>query len=88
MQGPAEPIESPHDERVTRPKLIEHLGELFAVVERAGCPVGEDPKTTCCFQGIALEAGVLIERRDPRIAEKMTDISKVSETIFRLGLRR
>lgn len=33
-QGSAEPVESPHDERVARPELVEDLGEFFSIVER------------------------------------------------------
>ena len=29
-QGSAEPVESPHDERVTGPELVEDLGQFFA----------------------------------------------------------
>jgi hypothetical protein len=32
-QGSAESVESPNDECVTRAKLVEDLGEFFAVVE-------------------------------------------------------
>ena len=58
----AEPVESPYDERVARPELIEDFGEFFAAVERPGCLVGEHPETAGCFEGVALETGVL-ERR-------------------------
>ncbi len=68
---PAEPVEPPHDERVARPQLVENLGEFLAVVECPGRLVGEHAEATDGFQSVALEVGILVERRDTRVAEEM-----------------
>lgn len=47
--------------------MVEQLAEVLAFIERAGGPVGEDALTVGRLEGVSLEPGVLLQRRDPGV---------------------
>ena len=60
-QVPAEPIEAPYDEGVTRAEVVEDLVELGAVVEGAAGLVGPDPDAAGGLEGVGLEMSLLLD---------------------------
>lgn len=70
--GPAEPVESPDNEGVPRPDLVEELVEFGTVLMGSRHGVDEHPVTAGRIQGIDLESRVLVGGGDARVPEEMT----------------
>ena len=55
----AEAVEAPHDERFSRARVLER-----ALGERPTCPIANDPFAAGGLEGVLLERGLMVERRD------------------------
>ena len=59
-EAAGEPVELPYDQRVTRSEAVQALIELWAVLERPGADVLEDPLDAGAAQRVELQRDVLI----------------------------
>jgi hypothetical protein len=80
-QVPPEPVESPHDERVTGPKMIEHPVELRALLERAAGLVRPHPNAPGGLKGVGLQVRLLLDGADSGVAEEVSHPASVSKTV-------
>ena len=65
----AEPVEPPHHERVARAQLLEYRRQLRPLGQRARGLIREDPLDPRRLQRVVLQRRILLEGRDPRVAE-------------------
>jgi hypothetical protein len=84
-QGAAEAIQFPHDQGVTRPQLVQDLGESGSVGAGAAGSLGEHPIAAGLLQGVDLELGVLVGGGDAGIAEQVSHGGSVAEPCDRGG---
>jgi hypothetical protein len=71
-QRPAETIKAPNHQRVTRPQMIKATLQLRPRLERARSSVDEHPRAAGACQRVALQIGVLLDRRHPGVADQVT----------------
>lgn len=70
--GPAEPIHPPHNQRVTRPELVQDLRQFRAGFQRPRSRVGEDPVAAGRLQRVLPQGRVLVPGRYPGRAQQIS----------------
>jgi hypothetical protein len=70
FERPSESIESPNDERVTRPKMSQCLVQSVSVCGSAARDVREYFLTACCRERVLLEFEILVMSRDAGVADQ------------------
>ena len=73
-QGAPEAVKAPHDHGVAGTRLIEELGELAALIQRPGRPVGEDPIAPRRLESVGLETRILLQLGDPGVSQQVPHV--------------
>ncbi len=69
---PAQPVQSPHDESVPAPQVIDSLRELWPLFQGARRRVGPPPLAARSLQRVQLQVELLLSGRDSGVADKVT----------------
>jgi hypothetical protein len=80
-ERPAEAVELPHNQGVTRPQLVQELLENGPVGAGAAGRLGEHPVAAGCHERVNLELGLLVGGRDAGIAKQMSHVRDRRRTL-------
>jgi hypothetical protein len=69
LQGTTEPIQLPHDQRVSVARILDGFGETSATIDSAAGDIAEDPFASGLLESVFLQVRILVGGGNPCIAD-------------------